>query len=126
MTFLSTALSASHVTAVARNVLFSVLALGLLNVSTIAQSTAGRVLGTITDQSGASLSGASIVITDTQRGTARSLTTGATGDYAVPDLIPGMYKIHVEAKGFKSVERPSVTVEVATDVRADFALQPGT
>jgi Carboxypeptidase regulatory-like domain/TonB dependent receptor len=125
MTFLSTALSASHVTAVARNVLFSVLALGLLNVSTIAQSTAGRVLGTITDQSGASLSGASIVITDTQRGTARSLTTGATGDYAVPDLIPGMYKIHVEAKGFKSVERPSVTVEVATDVRADFALQPG-
>src|SRR4029077_499992 len=35
------------------------------------------------------------------------------------------YKIHAEAKGFKSVERPSVTVEVATDVRADFTLQPG-
>ena len=41
------------------------------------------------------------------------------------DLVPGIYKIHVEAKGFKSVERPSVGVEVATDVRADFALQPG-
>ena len=31
----------------------------------------------------------------------------------------------MEAKGFKSVERPNVQIEVATDVRADFALQPG-
>jgi hypothetical protein len=125
MRFRSTALSAGHVTALARTVLFFALALTLLNVSTIGQSTAGRVLGTITDQSGASLAGATVVVTDTQRGTSRSLTTDATGDYSVPDLIPGTYKIHVEAKGFKSVERPSVTVEVATDIRADFALQPG-
>jgi len=41
------------------------------------------------------------------------------------DLIPGTYKIHVQAKGFKSVERVNVTIEVATDVRADFSLQPG-
>jgi hypothetical protein len=125
MTFRSTTLSEGNVTAVARQILFSVLALTLLSAPALAQSTAGRVLGTITDQSGASLSGATVLITDTQRGTARSLTTDATGDYAFPDLTPGTYKIHVEAKGFKSVERPSVTVEVATDVRADFALQPG-
>jgi len=91
----------------------------------MAQSTAGRVLGTITDQSGASVAGATVVVTDTQRGTSRSLTTGASGDYAAPDLTPGIYKIRVEARGFKSEERPSITVEVATDVRADFALQPG-
>ena len=48
-----------------------------------------------------------------------------SGAYAAPDLQPGTYKIHVEAKGFKSVERPNVLIEVATDVRADFALQPG-
>src|SRR5207237_5050864 len=34
-------------------------------------------------------------------------------------------KIHVESKGFKSTERPNVLIEVATDVRADFTLQPG-
>ena len=124
MTYRSTALSAAHVTAMARNALF-VIALSLISISTMAQSTAGRVLGTITDQSGASVAGATVVITDTQRGTSRSLTTDASGNYAAPDLIPGTYKIRVEAKGFKSEERPSVTVEVATDVRADFTLQPG-
>ena len=90
-----------------------------------AQSTAGRILGTVTDQSGASVAGASVVVTDLQRGGSRTLTTDASGDYAAPDLQPGSYKIRVEAKGFKTTERPSVVVEVATDVRADFALQPG-
>ena len=124
MTFRSTALSAGHVTAIARNALF-VLALSLMSARTMAQSTAGRVLGTITDQSGASVAGAAVVVTDTQRGTSRSLTSDASGNYAAPDLTPGIYKIRVEARGFKSEERPSITVEVATDVRADFALQPG-
>ncbi len=55
----------------------------------------------------------------------RTITTDESGAYTAPDLQPGNYKIHVEAKGFKSVERPNVQIEVATDVRADFALQPG-
>ena len=90
-----------------------------------AQSTAGRVLGTLTDQSGAAVSGATVTVTDTQRGTSRTATTDDSGSYAVPDLQPGIYKIHVEAKGFKGAERPNVQIEVAIDVRADFTLQPG-
>jgi hypothetical protein len=66
-----------------------------------------------------------VVVTDAQRGTSRTLTTDASGDYVAPDLIPGTYKIHVEAKGFKSVERPNLVIEVATDVRVDVTLQPG-
>jgi hypothetical protein len=97
----------------------------LLSFSARAQSTAGRVLGTVNDQSGAAVPGATVVVTDTQRGTSRSLTTDDSGGYLAPELQPGAYKIHVEAKGFKSSERPNVVVEVATDVRADFALQPG-
>jgi hypothetical protein len=123
MTFRSTALSAGHQTNVAA--LITIVALALLSPLALAQSTAGRVLGSVTDQSGAAVPGASIVVTDTQRGTSRTLVTDASGDYVAPDLTPGTYKIHVEAKGFKSAERPSVTIEVATDVRADFALQPG-
>ncbi|MFZ1142588.1 MAG: carboxypeptidase regulatory-like domain-containing protein [Candidatus Sulfotelmatobacter sp.] len=94
-------------------------------VSGLAQSTAGRILGTLTDQSGAAVAGATVVVTDVQRGTSRTITTDQSGAYAAPDLQPGTYKIHVEAKGFKSVERSNVQIEVATDVRADFALQPG-
>jgi len=105
-------------------ILFSFL-LGLLSAFGFAQSTTGRVLGTLTDQSGAAVSGATVTITDVQRGTARVITTDETGSYVAADLQPGTYKIHVAAKGFKSVERPSVLIEVASDVRADFALQPG-
>jgi hypothetical protein len=111
-------------TAPFRLLVFS-LSLLLLAVPVLAQTTAGRILGTLTDQSGAAVAGANVVVTDIQRGTTRSTTTDESGGYTVPDLQPGTYKIHVEAKGFKTLERPSVQIEVATDVRADFSLQPG-
>src|ERR1700722_15457355 len=105
--------------------LCAICALLLLGVPAPAQSTTGRILGTLTDLSGAAVARATVVVTDVQRGTSRSLTTDDSGDYAAPDLAPGTYKIHVEARGFKSVERPNVQIEVASDVRADFSLQPG-
>lgn len=105
--------------------LLSVFALLLVSGPVLAQSTSGRILGTVTDPSGAAVAGATVVVTDVQRGASRTVTTDQSGNYSVPDLQPGNYKIHVEAKGFKAVERPSVQIEVASDVRADFALQPG-
>lgn len=109
----------------ATRLLLTAITLLLFSVFSQAQSTAGRVLGTLTDQSGAAVSGATVVVTDTQRGTSRTAVTDESGSYAVPDLQPGIYKIHVDAKGFKGAERPSVQIEVASDVRADFSLQPG-
>lgn len=103
----------------------SILAMLLLPVSALSQSTTGRILGTLTDPSGASVAGASVVVTDTQRGTSRTITTDESGAFVAPDLQPGIYKVHVAAKGFKSVERLNVQLEVASDVRADFVLQPG-
>ena len=104
---------------------FVALTLLALSVSAPAQSTAGRILGTLTDPSGAAVSGATVVVTDAERGASRTVTTDESGSYAVPSLPPGAYKIHVEAKGFKGVERPNVQIEVASDVRADFVLQAG-
>jgi hypothetical protein len=102
-----------------------VFALALMCAYATGQGTAGRVLGSVTDQSGAAVAGARVVVTDTQRGTSRTLTTDSAGAFVAPDLIPGAYRIYVEAKGFKAVERSGITIEVATDVRADFSLQPG-
>src|SRR4029077_12772825 len=90
-----------------------------------AQSTAGRILGTVTDQSGAAVVSAKVVITDLERGTSRTLSTDEAGAYVAPDLTPGNYRIRVEGKGFKTMERPGVGVEVASDVRIDFTLHPG-
>src|SRR5450631_3154961 len=103
----------------------AMLTLFLFSLPAQSQSTAGRILGTVTDQSGAALSGVAVVVSDVQRGTSRTLTTDDSGEYVAPELLPGEYKIRVEAKGFKTTERPNVVIEVATDVRADFALQPG-
>jgi hypothetical protein len=77
------------------------------------------------DQSGAGVAGATVTVIDIERGGSRSLASDESGAYAVPDLPPGTYKIRVEARGFKTTERPNIVLEVATDVRADFALRPG-
>jgi len=97
----------------------------LFSISAPGQSTAGRILGTLTDQSGAAVARGTVIVTDVQRGTSRTITTDESGTYAAPDLQPGTYKIHAEAPGFKSVERLNIQIEVATDVRADFTLQTG-
>jgi len=96
-----------------------------LSLSVAAQSSSGRILGTVTDQSGAAVAGATVVITDVQRGTSRTVTTDESGGYVAPDLQPGTYKVHVEMKGFKTTERTNVGLEVATDVRIDVTLHPG-
>src|ERR1700716_411897 len=90
-----------------------------------AQSTAGRILGTVTDQSGAAVVSAKVVITDLERGTSRTLTTDEAGAYGAADFTPGNYRIQAEAKGFKTVQRPNAGAEVATDERIDSSPQPG-
>ncbi len=96
-----------------------------LAIPLVSQTTSGRILGSISDQSGASVAGATVTITDVQRGTTRTVTTDSSGDYVAPELQPGTYKVRAEAKGFKSVERPNIAVEVAEDVRIDLTLPTG-
>ncbi len=125
MRFRRTAVSTGSVLNLIILIVSVALTLGMLVPASPAQSTTGRILGNVTDPSGASLAGATVVVTDTQRGTSRTVTTDSAGAYGVPDLVPGAYKIRVEAKGFKSVERTGVTIEVASDARVDITLSPG-
>jgi hypothetical protein len=89
------------------------------------QTNTGRILGSVNDQTGAAVAGATVVITDTERGTSRNLNTDQAGAYVAPDLPPGNYKVRVSAPGFKSVERPNIQLEVAKDALIDVTLQPG-
>ena len=91
----------------------------------LSQTTTGRILGDIHDQTGAAVSSATITVSDVQRGATRTVTADSSGDYVVPTLPPGNYVVRAEAKGFKTVERPNVQVEVASDVSVDFSLPPG-
>ena len=91
----------------------------------LSQTYTSRILGTVTDASGAALKGATVTITDEQRGVTRTLNTDDAGVYVAPNLDPGSYKVRAEAKGFKTVERQNVVLEVAKNALIDFALQPG-
>src|SRR5258708_21886673 len=55
--------------------LLTIFTLLFFTLPALAQSTAGRILGTVTDQSSAAVAGATVVVTDTQRGISRTLTT---------------------------------------------------
>ena len=103
----------------------SVTVLFLLSHSLLAQTNTGRILGSVTDSSGAAVNGATVIVTDLERGVARSLATDQAGAYVAPELLPASYKVRVEAKGFRGVERVNISLEIAKDVVVDFQLQPG-
>ncbi len=101
------------------------LAILLISVPAFSQGSAGRILGTVTDQSGGTVAGATVSVVDVARGVTRTLTTDDAGEYNAPNLTPGAYTVRAEAKGFKRIERPNVVIEVGKEVRVDLTVQPG-
>lgn len=89
------------------------------------QANLGRILGTITDQTGGVIAGATVTVTDVDRGVTRTLATDQAGEYAAPNLQPGTYSVKVEAKGFQTTEHAGLTLEVGKDLRVDLTVQPG-
>ena len=100
--------------------------IGLLACVTLsAQSNAGRILGSVTDESGGAIVGASVTVTNVQTGVARNLVTDEAAEYAAPSLIPGTYAVRVAISGFKTFERQNILIETGRDVRVDVKLTPG-
>jgi len=97
----------------------------LLCSPAFSQGSTGRILGTVTDQSGGVVAGATISVVDTARGLTRTLTTDDAGEYSAPNLIPGNYTVRAEAKGFKKIERQNVGIQVGQEIRVDLTVQPG-
>src|SRR6516164_9352549 len=91
-----------------------------------AQTTNGRILGTVHDQTGAAIANATVIVTDTQRSVSRQAVTDQSGNFVVPALPPSVYTVRAEANGFKTVEHQDVQLEVARDISLDFSLPAGT
>src|SRR6202140_1106933 len=84
----------------------------------------GSIQGTVTDPSGAVVSGAKVVVINQGTGQTQTLTTNAAGSYSSQALDPGQYKLQVSAKGFSSVSEV-VPVEVGNTATANVKLQVG-
>jgi hypothetical protein len=89
------------------------------------QAVTGTMLGTVTDQSGATVPAARVTITEQSTGVSRSTDTTTAGYYAFPDLAPGTYTVSVQLSGFKRAVRQDVQVLLNSTVRVDSQLQTG-
>jgi len=90
-----------------------------------AQQVFGSIFGTITDPSGSAVANATVTITDVNKGTKSVVTTNESGNYTKGQLIPGTYKVVVEAPGFAKVESSPITVEVDNAAKFDAPLKVG-
>src|SRR3977135_2160562 len=97
--------------------------LGLFSAS--AQTIPGRISGTITDSSGASVAGAHITITNEATGFKSRAVTDNGGFYLVTNLPVGTYNVDVEAAGFRKAEKQGYDLVDDGRITADFALQLG-
>lgn len=90
-----------------------------------AQSFTGSILGTIKDATDATVPGAIVTVTNVATN-ARSETKSDTGgNYTVPQLQPGQYRVEVEAAGFRKVVREGIVLQVQQQARVDIALAVG-
>jgi len=92
--------------------------------SVSAQIITGEVTGTVTDQSGAVVGGATISAVCPDTNQKRAVTSGSGGEYRLSDMAICVYKVSVSSQGFKTTVR-NVTVTVAQETKADFRLELG-
>ena len=97
----------------------------LFPVSISAQTFYGSIVGTVTDPTGSVVPGASVTLTNTATGERRTATTGAAGGYRFVNLVPGSYRVRIEAAGFQGHTTDQVQVEVEQVARVDVAMQLG-
>src|SRR5438445_13189481 len=107
-------------------ILMLALAAAVLSPGILAQTTisTGSIQGTVTDPSGAVVSGATVKITNKATGQGISTTTSSAGTYTSGALLPGEYVVRVEGQGFKTSELP-VTVQVGVTSAGNVKLNVG-
>ena len=97
----------------------------VLSASASAQVDTGSITGTVKDQSGAIVPGATVTITHEGQGLTLTSVTREDGTYIFTPIRTGAYRIDVELQGFKKEARTGITVGIQEQVRTDFVLQAG-
>src|SRR5438034_3095631 len=109
-----------------RHLGFSFLSFFLFTLTTLparAQVAQAELRGTVLDESGAALPGATIVATHVETATARTTTTSATGTYVMPALPVGAYTIKAELTGFVTLVKEGIRLAVGQSAILDFSMK---
>src|ERR1019366_3898615 len=110
----------------AKGFVYALLVALFLTLAIQAQSTFGSITGTVSDASGAVMPGAQITVANADTGVGRHVPSGADGVYTVADVLPGTYRLNVDAKGFGPFERSGIVLYAGQAVNVDVRLSVGT
>src|SRR5437870_2135839 len=106
-------------------ILVALFAAAVLCTNAGAQVRFGSVVGSVADASGATVSGATIKLTNLGTNETRTMQSSSAGTYSFPNLIAGMYRVEVQTQGFKQFIQDNVEVQVDVATRVDAKLQVG-
>ncbi|HEV8588955.1 MAG TPA: carboxypeptidase regulatory-like domain-containing protein [Pyrinomonadaceae bacterium] len=97
----------------------------IFSLPVMAQATTGELKGTVVDQNGAAVPGATVTAKNDETGIETTVTASGDGGYDFPRLAPGKYTITAEGSGFKKTVTTGVTVSVGVVNPLDVKLEAG-
>ncbi len=97
----------------------------VLTVAMAFAQTAGTIQGTVSDDTGAVIPGATVTVLATETGTESATTTNEVGFYSAPALNPGLYSVTCASDGFSTQEYPELRLEVQQTLRIDCSMSIG-
>lgn len=101
-----------------KRIVFAALMLCVFVASALAQTTSGRLVGTVSGPDGV-IPGATVTVIDNQTKREQTLQTSGQGAFSIP-LEFGTYTVNITAQGFKT----SVTTDIKIDVNREYTLNP--
>ncbi len=102
----------------------TIITLLLLCTAALAQTpTTGRIAGTVKDPNGAVIVGAEVAVRSKAKGVERKVTTDGEGNYTVPFLPPGAYRVTVKGRGFAITVYDPVQVVITETTRINSNLE---
>ncbi|HUY14590.1 MAG TPA: carboxypeptidase regulatory-like domain-containing protein [Terriglobia bacterium] len=100
------------------------IAFGLPRTAT-AQSTFGTLLGTVKDNSGGVIPGAKVTVTEIATSISHSTVTDSVGDWEIPNLLRGSYRVSIQKAGFQEYVQTGIPLDARAAVRVDAVLKVG-
>ncbi len=89
-----------------------------------AQNT-GTIYGTVTDPSGAVIVGATVTVTEPDKGITRTVKTSKSGDFNIPSLPVGTYSLNIAAAGFETQMTDNIVVDADKSAKIASKLKVG-
>jgi hypothetical protein len=108
----------------ARQLLFCI-ALALPAAAMAQTVSIAQISGVVSDESGGALPGVEVTVTQTSTGLVRFVVTGSGGEYVLPNLPIGPYKLEAKLQGFSTFEQTGIVLQVGASPVVNVSLKVG-